>query len=127
MKPKGIFITAVVVILMACVSGQVTGRENQGKVPEEKSSCDNFLLFPIHLFRKYISGADGDRCGMYPSCSTYALNSFEKHGLLTGWIMTCDRLMRCGRDETRLSPSVRQNGVRLTYDPVSHNDFWWSK
>lgn len=39
--------------------------------------------------------------------------------------MAMDRLMRCGRDETRLSPEVFINGKSKTYDPVDKNDFWW--
>ncbi len=44
--------------------------------------------------------------------------------MVLGWIMTSDRLMRCGRDETRLSPGVFSNGKLKTADPVSRNDFW---
>jgi len=62
---------------------------------------------------------------MAPSCSVYAAEAFEKHGPIIGWVMTCDRLVRCGRDETRLSPMIVRNRNRYTYDPVSANDFWW--
>ncbi len=62
---------------------------------------------------------------MYPSDSDYSLQSFKKHGILLGWVMTMDRLMRCGRDETKLSPTVSVNGKLKTYDPLNQNDFWW--
>ena len=62
---------------------------------------------------------------MYPSCSRYASRAFEKHGAIFGWIMTCDRLVRCGRDEVKLSPKVIVNKQELVYDPVEANDFWW--
>ena len=95
----------------------------------EKASAEvtdeNPFLFPIHFFRKYISGADGDRCAMYPSCSRYAIDAIEKHGMIAGWIMTCDRLLRCGRDETKLAPAVGVGHRFLAYDPVENNDFWW--
>jgi len=39
--------------------------------------------------------------------------------------MTCDRLMRCGRDELKLSPQVMVNGRWKCYDIVENNDFWW--
>ena len=42
-----------------------------------------------------------------------------------GWIMAMDRLMRCGRDETRLSPKIMIYGKLKYYDPVEKNDFWW--
>ena len=79
----------------------------------------------IKFYQTYISGIDGNRCPMSPSCSNYAAKAIDKHGLLIGWIMTCDRLVRCGRDETHLSPEVTVNGRHLFYDPVKANDFWW--
>lgn len=79
----------------------------------------------IGFFRKVLSRADGNRCAMHPSCSTYALSSLRKHGALMGWVMACDRLLRCGHDEVRLAPVVRVGQRRQAYDPVSGNDFWW--
>jgi hypothetical protein len=62
---------------------------------------------------------------MYPSCSGYAAQALKKHGPVMGWIMTCDRLLRCGRSDTRLAPRVRFHDRTLTFDPVEANDFWW--
>jgi uncharacterized protein len=78
---------------------------------------------PLDLYQRFISGADGQRCPMYPSCSHYARHAFEKHGFIKGWILTSDRLLRCGRDETRLS---RQHHGGA-YDPLEANTFWWNK
>jgi len=83
------------------------------------------VLYPIKFFRKYISPVDGNRCPMYPSCSKYCLEAAQKHGLLMGWVMSCDRLVRCGRDELKLSPTVLVNDAKLSYDPLTNNDFWW--
>lgn len=83
------------------------------------------VLYPIKFFSKYISPVDGNRCPMYPSCSKYCLESAQKHGLLMGWIMSCDRLVRCGRDEIKLAPTVLVNDAKLSYDPLINNDFWW--
>ena len=74
----------------------------------------------------HLSAVRSGECPMYPSDSEYSLQSIQKHGMLIGWIMAMDRLMRCGRDETRLSPEVFINGKSKTYDPVGKNDFWWS-
>jgi uncharacterized protein len=84
------------------------------------------LAQQVGFFRKVLSKADGDRCSMSPSCSTYALESLKKHGALMGWVMACDRLLRCGHDEVRLAPSVRVGQHPRAYDPVANNDFWWS-
>jgi putative component of membrane protein insertase Oxa1/YidC/SpoIIIJ protein YidD len=85
----------------------------------------NSNLPSLFAFWQVISGADGHRCPMHPSCSAYARNAFKKHGPVIGWIMTSDRLMRCGRDELNLAPAVRSNGSQHTHDPVENNDFWW--
>lgn len=79
----------------------------------------------IDFYQKHLSVADGNRCQMYPSCSSYAAMAIDKHGPVMGWVMACDRLVRCGRDETRLSVKVIVNNREYTYDPVDANDFWW--
>ena len=61
---------------------------------------------------------------MHPSCSGYARQAITKHGAALGWVMACDRLMRCGRDEVNLSPPVYEAGVSYCRDPVENNDFW---
>ena len=63
-------------------------------------------------------------CPMHPTCSEYARQAVAKHGEAIGWIMASDRLMRCGRDELRLSPMVRTDRGLRTADPVERNDFW---
>lgn len=81
----------------------------------------------VGLFRRHISAVDGDRCPMYPTCSQYSLEAFEKHGAIMGWVMTCDRLLRCGRDEVLLAPVVVTGGEQRCFDPVENNDFWWTR
>jgi uncharacterized protein len=91
----------------------------------DKGKKGDTPIFPIKLYQEYISSADGDRCVMYPTCSQYCSQAIKKHGPLLGWIMCSDRLIRGGRDETRLSDPVWVNGKKRAYDPVSNNDFWW--
>jgi hypothetical protein len=82
------------------------------------------MAAPIRFFQRYLSGADGHRCPMTPSCSSYALQAVQRHGSIKGWIMASDRLLRCGRDELKLSPSVMtREGIRCQ-DPVRNNDVW---
>ena len=109
-----------------CFGGQnmtVAKKHNDSSETAEKQ--ENFVLYPIKFYKNYISKADGNRCPMYPSCSQYCMEAFKKHGAFSGWIMCSDRLMRCGRDETKVSPPVLINGEKLTFDPVNNNDFWW--
>jgi len=109
-----------------CFAGQevtVTKMHNPSFGTAEKQADPVF--YPIKFYRNYISGADGNRCPMYPSCSQYCMDALKKHGLFLGWIMCSDRLMRCGRDETKLSPHVLIHGEKLSFDPLNNNDFWW--
>jgi putative component of membrane protein insertase Oxa1/YidC/SpoIIIJ protein YidD len=63
---------------------------------------------------------------MVPTCSAYARDAVHRHGWLAGWILTCERLIRCGRDETHLSPVVIHNHQLRTWDPVQAN-VWLGK
>jgi uncharacterized protein len=101
-----------------------TDDQLQGSHEAEKN-LENAPLYPIKFYQDYISSIDGNRCPMHPTCSQYCIEAFKKHGTFLGWIMCSDRLMRCGRDEKRLSDSVWIDGERRSYDPVSNNDFWW--
>ena len=79
----------------------------------------------FHFYKTVVSATDGDRCTMSPSCSSYAAQAFKKYGFCMGWIISCDRLIRCGRDETRLSPHIQSGNRVLTKDTLEDNDFWW--
>ena len=61
---------------------------------------------------------------MHPSCSRYSIDCFEKHGLIIGWMMTCDRLFH-EPDDMEQAPMILVNGHYKFYDPVENNDFWW--
>ena len=92
--------------------------------PASQPESTPVMEAPIRFFQKYLSGADGHRCPMTPSCSSYALQAVQHHGAIKGWIMASDRLMRCGRDELKQSPTVvTRYGIRYR-DPVENNDFW---
>ncbi len=75
-------------------------------------------------FWKRISAVDSDRCPSLPSCSSYSVRAFKKHGFIVGWLMTVDRLIHEG-DEGSVSPTVYDNGQVKVLDPVENNDFWW--
>jgi len=110
-------LTGLVLIFCLYFTG-ISAAQNQDFAGPDK----NIIL---QFFQEHLSPVDGNRCTMTPSCSAYAARAIEKHGLLMGWIMACDRLVRCGRDETTLSPSRHINGEPHTLDPVEANDFWW--
>ncbi|HKK90834.1 MAG TPA: membrane protein insertion efficiency factor YidD [Desulfobacteraceae bacterium] len=102
--------TVVLVLLAGCAARESTAPRAGGV---------------LYFYQKHLSPVDGDRCSMYPTCSGYAAETFKKHGFPVGWIMTCDRLLRCGRDEVKRSPVLTVKGRTRCYDPVAANDFWW--
>lgn len=75
----------------------------------------------------HCSAVRSGECPMYPSCSSYSKEAFEKYGFFLGGMIASDRLMRCGRDELRLAPRIYVNGKIKFYDPLEHNTFWWDK
>jgi hypothetical protein len=81
----------------------------------------------VGFYKKTVSRVDGDRCPSEPSCSEYSLQAFRKHGFFIGWVMTVDRLIHEGTEETKVSPVVFPGGKKKIYDPVENNDFWWHR
>ena len=121
-----IFFYVLAALYGSALAGQDVKLDDQPQVSHEaEKSRENVLLYPIKLYQDYISSADGDRCPMHPTCSRYCAEAIKKHGTFLGWIMCSDRLIRCGRDEKKLSDPVWVDGVKRSYDPVSNNDFWW--
>jgi len=101
------------------------GDESLQSSPEDKKNGSNFGTFLVGFYRETVSKVDGDRCPSEPSCSEYSLQAFRKHGFLIGWVMTVDRLIHEGKEETKVSPLVHSRGKKKIYDPVENNDFWW--
>ena len=84
----------------------------------KKTSNYNGLVYSF--YKKYISRVDGERCQMYPSCSTYSNEAFFKFGFFRGFIMTSDRLTRCGNDLYQY-PSIILNDRGYALDPITYN------
>ena len=115
-------------LLLVFTSSFLFSCASPGKIKGESGGVSNPLLSLIDVYRErlnHLSAVKVSQCPMYPSCSTYSMECLKKHGFLTGWVMTCDRLMRCGRDELKVSPQVMINREWKCYDPVENNDFWW--
>ncbi len=119
---------AAVIVFLAGLWGPAPALSQEPAPPAVTDAHDTAPAAPEPFFFRFysevISRADGDRCPMSPSCSRYAESAFARHGWIIGWFMTTDRLMRCGYDETHLSPTIRKDGRTLTLDPVEANDFW---
>jgi putative membrane protein insertion efficiency factor len=53
------------------------------------------LIIVIKAYRYTISPLLGARCRFHPSCSAYALEALERHGVLAGSWMALRRIARC--------------------------------
>ncbi len=50
----------------------------------------------VHAYRATVGRlAAGGRCKYHPSCSQYALDAYEEHGVLKGTVLSAWRLLRC--------------------------------
>ena len=50
---------------------------------------------PVHAYRYIISPLIGPVCRFQPTCSVYALEAIEKHGVTHGLWLATRRLARC--------------------------------
>lgn len=114
----GLLLTAVALLLAGCAT---TGKESP-----HAAGPFSAVLAAYRGPLNHLSAVRHGSCPMHPSCSEYAGQAVAKHGELIGWFMACDRLMRCGRDETRRSPMVRVGDSYRIDDPLGRNDFWWA-
>ncbi|MBB6449102.1 hypothetical protein HNR44_001051 [Geomicrobium halophilum] len=53
------------------------------------------LLFPIRLYRRFISPFTPPSCRFQPTCSQYAIEAIENHGALKGLILAIIRISKC--------------------------------
>ena len=120
---KVLFIVYAFLAVLLLSAG--TDARAQSPSADDGFSAGDIFVYPMRFYQKYLSGADGDRCPMHPSCSSYGIQAVKKHGPLLGYFMACDRLMRCGRDEKYIGQPIMKDGKQKIYDPISNNDFWW--
>lgn len=56
----------------------------------------NILIQLIQFYKKFLSPLKGHAtCKYYPSCSSYAIEAIETHGVLKGSILAVWRILRC--------------------------------
>ena len=61
---------------------------------KKKGFLVNVVLFFISSYQKVFDGRPST-CRFVPSCSTYAIESFEKHCFFRGFLLTIKRLFNC--------------------------------
>lgn len=52
-------------------------------------------LLPVFFYRRVIGQFLPRVCRFHPSCSSYALEAVERHGVVKGYGLTLRRLLRC--------------------------------
>ena len=54
------------------------------------------LIKIIRFYQKYLSALKGrETCIYTPTCSQYAIEAIEKHGVLKGGLLAAWRILRC--------------------------------
>jgi len=110
---------SVAIIGFALTGGSSCARNDTNRSMKVVPSSDYASL--ISFYRDYISPVDGERCTMYPGCSSYSAQAVDQYGVVKGGLMTFDRLTRCGRDGY-LYPSIWIEGAELHLDEVKRKD-----
>jgi len=72
------------------------------------------LIAPLRGYRYLVSPLLGPHCRFQPSCSSYAIEAIERHGVIRGGYLSVRRVLRChpwhagGVDPVPGPDSVRQ-------------------
>jgi len=67
----------------------------EATMPGSHSRLLSFVLRTITLYQQEISPRRGPCCRFSPTCSHYAAEAFERHGLRRGFLLSARRLSRC--------------------------------
>ncbi len=73
------------------------------------------VQFVLRMYKRFVSPMLPHSCRFVPTCSEYAMEAVERHGVLRGSLLAIGRLLRChpfGRAGVDLVPLVmRQSGL----------------
>ena len=72
------------------------------------------VLALLRGYKKYISPSLGNNCRFLPTCSEYAMEAVERHGIVKGGLLSIWRILRC-------NPFGHRG-----YDPVPEKGRWRS-
>ncbi|WP_116495457.1 membrane protein insertion efficiency factor YidD [Balneicella halophila] len=53
------------------------------------------FIFPIRIYQKFISPLTPSSCRYYPTCSSYAIQALQKHGIFKGSFLAIKRILSC--------------------------------
>ncbi len=61
----------------------------------KKFSVGSIFIFPIKVYQKVISPLFPGSCRFHPTCSHYAVEAIEKHGIFKGTLLSVRRIAKC--------------------------------
>ena len=73
----------------------MSGRARRAARAAGRLAAGALLLYPIGLYRRWISPFLPPHCRYHPSCSEYAVGAISAHGALRGGALAAWRVLRC--------------------------------
>ncbi len=80
------------------------------------------VQFVLKTYKRFVSPALPHSCRFVPTCSEYAMEAVERHGVLRGTVMAAGRLLRC-HPLARAGYDPVPNGVVSRNAPVEGHGF----
>lgn len=65
------------------------------QAPDPHSRLGRLAGWPVRFYRRFLSPLKPAMCRFHPTCSAYALEALELHGILRGGGLTVWRIVRC--------------------------------
>ncbi len=56
---------------------------------------EKVIICLSHIYQRFISPLKGPSCRFYPTCSQYAVEAINKHGVFKGGFMALKRIGKC--------------------------------
>ena len=79
--------------------GEVMGDRPDGKLRQflwfAGWPLRQLLILGVRGYKKFISPGLPSSCRYYPSCSTYAVQSLQRHGVFKGLVLASWRILKC--------------------------------
>ena len=63
--------------------------------PRRQGLGARVFLAGVRFYQRWVSPALPRRCRYYPTCSAYAVEAVQVHGVVKGIVLTLWRMMRC--------------------------------
>ena len=83
----------------------------------------HLMILLVRFYKKFISPILPGSCRFTPTCSSYAIEAFEKRGFFAGLILTVWRILRCNPFCKGGYDPVPEKGFRRVRDTESmHTD-----